>query len=224
MPLAENTMTPAKPMTDVLATDWGALLVNVVARAMTVLLMSVFVYAAMGQWLAAPHRITLMLMVISELTAVGVSLVSRSPQKRDWTPTTFVCTVAATYYFLAVWLAPGIHLVPEAVGTTLQVVGLGWQIFAKLSLRRSFGLLPANRGIVSSGAYRFMRHPIYLGYCIADIGFLLANFGLQNLLVYGGLFALQAYRILREEKLLSADEAYRTYKGKVRYRVIPGLF
>ncbi|WP_408505585.1 hypothetical protein [Paraburkholderia sediminicola] len=42
-------MTPAKPMTEALATGWDTLLVNVVARAMTVLLMSVFVYAAMRQ-------------------------------------------------------------------------------------------------------------------------------------------------------------------------------
>ena len=69
-----------------------------------------------------------------------------------------------------------------------------------------------------------MRHPIYPSYCIADTGFLLANFGLQNLLVYGALFMLQAYRIMCEEKLLSADEGYLTCKGKVRYRVIPGLF
>jgi protein-S-isoprenylcysteine O-methyltransferase Ste14 len=217
-------MTPAKPMLEASAPDWGAILVNTVARAMTVLLMSFFVYAAMKQWLASPARVTLILLVISELTSVGVSLVSRSPKKRDWAPTTFICTVAATYYFLAVQLAPGIHLVPEAVGTALQVAGMGWQIFAKFSLRRSFGLLPANRGIVTSGAYRFVRHPIYLGYCVAEIGFLIANFGLQNLLVYGVLFALQAYRILREEKLLSADADYKAYRRKVQYRVIVGVF
>lgn len=216
--------TQTKPTSEVSALDWRVLLVNVVARATTVVLMSLFVWAAMKQWLAEPTRVTLILLVISELTVLGVSLVSRSPKKRDWAPATFVCTVGATYYFLAVKLAPGIHLVPEAMGTLLQIAGMSWQIFAKLSLRRSFGLLPANRGIVSSGAYRFVRHPIYLGYAIADIGFLLANFGLQNLLVYGGLFALQVYRILREEKLLAADANYQAYSRTVPYRLIVGLF
>ena len=216
-------MAPTQPMPES-ARDWRAIVVNAVARALTVVLMSLFVLAAMKQWLAAPTRVTLIFLVISELAVVGVSLISRSPQKRDWAPLSFICSVAATYYFLAVRLAPGIHLVPEAVGTLLQLAGMSWQIYAKVSLRRSFGLLPANRGVVSSGAYRFVRHPIYLGYGITQIGFLLTNFGLQNLLVYGGLFALQGYRILREEKILSADAEYRAYCRKVRYRLIFGVF
>ena len=57
-----------------------------------------------------------------------------------------------------------------------------------------------------------------------DIGFLLVNFAAQNLIVYGGYFALQVGRIVREEKLLSDDERYRVYRGKVRFRVIPGYF
>ena len=36
----------------------------------------------------------------------------------------------------------------------------------KLSLGRSFGLMPANRGVVSTGMYRLVRHPIYLGYLV----------------------------------------------------------
>jgi protein-S-isoprenylcysteine O-methyltransferase Ste14 len=155
---------------------------------------------------------------------IGLSLFSRVPVRRDWRPLTFLCSIAASYYFLAVQLAPGTPLVHESVGATLQALGIGWQLFAKASLRRSFGILPANRGIVSHGAYRFMRHPIYFGYFVADIGFLLVNFGLQNLLVYGFQFALQLVRIVREEKLLSDDERYCVYKSRVRFRVVPGFF
>jgi protein-S-isoprenylcysteine O-methyltransferase Ste14 len=35
--------------------------------------------------------------------------------------------------------------------------------------------MPANRGVVSSGLYRLVRHPIYMGYLITHAGFLLAN-------------------------------------------------
>jgi hypothetical protein len=59
---------------------------------------------------------------------------------------------------------------------------------------------------------------------VRDIGFLLVNFGAQNLIVYGCYFALQVGRIVCEEKLLSDDERYRVYRGKVRFRVIPGVF
>jgi protein-S-isoprenylcysteine O-methyltransferase Ste14 len=52
----------------------------------------------------------------------------------------------------------------------------------------------------------------------------LANFTPQNVVVYAMLYAMQVYRILREEKLLSEDEAYTVYRQQVRYRAIYGLF
>jgi protein-S-isoprenylcysteine O-methyltransferase Ste14 len=199
-------------------------LVEIAARVGAATMLSLFAYAAIVQWRAAPSRITLLLLVVAACVTVGLSLFSRVPMKRDWRLFAFICSMGGTYYFLAVRLAPGAQLVPETVGAALQLLGIFWQLFAKASLRRSFGILPANRGVVSRGAYRFVRHPMYLGYFVTDVGFLLVNFGLQNLLVYGCQFALQVGRIVREEQLLSADEGYRTYKGRVRYRVIPGLF
>lgn len=199
-------------------------LVEVTARVAAATMLSLFAYAAITQWRAAPSRITLLLLVVSAFVTVGLSLFSRVPVKRDWRPLAFICSMGGTYYFLAVRLGPGSHLVPESVGAALQLLGIFWQLFAKASLRRSFGILPANRGVVSRGAYRFVRHPMYLGYFITDIGFLLVNFGLQNLLVYSCQFALQVVRIVREEQLLSADDGYRTYRTRVRYRVIPGVF
>lgn len=199
-------------------------LIEVSARTGSAVLLSVFAYIAIQRWRADPGRFTLLLLVAAACFTVGLSLFTRVPVRRDWTPFAFLCSMGGTYYFLAVRLAPGAQLIPETVGASLQLLGIFWQLFAKASLRRSFGILPANRGIVSRGAYRFVRHPMYLGYFFIDIGFLLVNFGLQNLLVYGCQFALQVGRIVREEQLLSADEGYRTYKGRVRYRVIPGVF
>lgn len=199
-------------------------LLEVMARACAAVMLGTFTYAAILRWSADPGRVTLLLLVVSECFTVGLSLFSRVPVRRDWTPFAYICSIGATYYFLAVQLGPGLKIVPDSVGAALQVAGICWQIFAKASLRRSFGILPANRGIVSTGAYGFVRHPMYLGYFIADIGFLLSNFGVQNLLVYGIQFALQAGRIAREERLLSNDALYRAYRSKVRYRVFPGLY
>jgi protein-S-isoprenylcysteine O-methyltransferase Ste14 len=214
---SESVAPPASP---------GAVdvLFEVTARTCTAVLLSIFSYAALRHWLADPGRVTLLLLVVAECFTLGLSLFSRVPVRRDWTPFAYICSMGASYYFLAVRLGPGVQIAPELVGAAFQVAGICWQIFAKASLRRSFGILPANRGVVSTGAYRFVRHPIYLGYFVADIGFLLSNFGIQNLLVYGIQFALQAGRIAREERLLSHDALYRAYRNKVRYRVLPGLY
>lgn len=198
--------------------------VEILARAAAALMLSLFTYAAVKQWLVAPTRVTLLLLVVSAFMTLGLSLFARVPINRDWTPFAFICSVGGTFYFLAVRLSPGVQLIPETAGASLQLLGIFWQLFAKVSLRRSFGILPANRGIVSRGAYRFVRHPMYLGYFVTDIGFLLANFGIQNVIVYGCQFALQVGRIVREERLLSGEERYRAYRSKVRFRVIPGVF
>ncbi len=60
---------------------------------------------------------------------------------------------------------------------------------------------------------------MYLSYFIEDVGFLLSNFGIQNLLVFGIQFALQACRIAREERLLSDDALYRAYRSNVQSSV-----
>lgn len=204
--------------------DLRELVLESALRSTTALLLGGFAYGAIRHWLAAPSRITLLLLVLANCLTLGLSLFARVPKKRDWNPVTVLCSLGATYYFLGIDLASGAHLVPEVFGAALLVAGIAWQIYAKFSLRLSFGILPANRGIVSNGAYRFMRHPIYLSYLIADMGFLFTNFGLQNLLVYAGLYTLQVMRISREEALLSEDPEYRLYREKVRFRVLPGIY
>jgi len=203
---------------------WRTLAVEVCFRIASAFLFAAFAVAAFNQWAASPTRITLLFLVASESLTVFLALLARVPDHRDWHPTAILCSLGATYYFLGIKLAPGAQLAFEFIGVALQIAGLVWQIYAKLSLRLSFGLLPANRGIVTGGAYRFMRHPMYVGYFVAHMGFLLTNFGLQNLLVFAGLYSLQVVRIIREERLLSEDPAYRTYRTRVRYRVLPGIF
>jgi len=203
---------------------WRKLAMEVCIRAASAFLIAAFAVTAFNHWIADPTRITLLFMVAAESLTVCLALLARVPAQRDWHLYSIFCSLAATYYFIAIQLAPGTRLIPEFLGVALQIAGLLWQIYAKLSLRLSFGLLPANRGIVTSGAYRFTRHPMYFGYFITHMGFLLTNFGLQNLLVYVGLYSLQAVRVMREERLLSADPAYRTYCTQVRYRIVPGIF
>ena len=68
---------------------------------------------------------------------------------------------------------------------------------AKVVLGHSFGLLPVQRGLVMAGPYRFVRHPIYFGYLIGHIGFLLVNFSWRNAAVLALLYVAQVVRIRR---------------------------
>ena len=74
------------------------------------------------------------------------------------------------------------------------------------------------------GPYRVVRHPMYLGYLVTDIGFLVANFGVRNVVIVVAQWARQAVRTLKEEQLLSKDATYRDYMSRVCYRPIRGVF
>ncbi|WP_443111429.1 methyltransferase family protein [Burkholderia sp. FERM BP-3421] len=219
-----QSIARARPIAPTVPENWFSVSVEVAARVAAGLALGIFGYAAYIEWIADPSRITLVLLVITAALSVGLSLFSKVPTKRDWSPFAVFFSVAGTFYYLLFQLSASQKIIPEDIAASIQVVGLAWQLFAKLSLRRSFGILPANRGVVSRGAYRFVRHPMYLGYLMIDVGFLLANFSVQNVLAVCLQVLLQVGRIYREERILSEDGAYLAYKAKVRYRVIPGVF
>lgn len=109
------------------------------------------------------------------------------------------------------------------IAAIIALMGLVVQIHAKFCLGRSFGIVAANRGIKSSGPYRFVRHPIYAGYATGQVAFLAMFPTVWNCVVLSLGLMLQIYRILVEENVLSQDKQYIDYKRRVRYRFIPGI-
>jgi protein-S-isoprenylcysteine O-methyltransferase Ste14 len=118
----------------------------------------------------------------------------------------------------------GTPLIPAYFGTALMFVGLSLAIWAKLNIRKSFGLAAANRGPVHAGPYSVIRHPMYAGYIAVYIGFLLNNPLPWNLLIYTAGALMQITRIYAEEAVLRHDPAYCEYQSRVRYRLLPRLF
>lgn len=94
---------------------------------------------------------------------------------------------------------------------------------ARIYMGRSFGLFPANRGIVSRGPFAVVRHPIYLGWLMLTIGFACAYPTLMNWLMIVGSLAFLNWRIRLEESLLIEDPEYRAYQARVPFQVIPGI-
>jgi protein-S-isoprenylcysteine O-methyltransferase Ste14 len=173
---------------------------------------------------AAAINVQAMLLVVSETLGVLLVLMRRratvlSSHPLDWA----LAFAAINLPLLAVPAAAGTR-VPEAVSVALMLAGLVIQIAAKLTLGRSFGIVAANRGVKTGGLYRVVRHPMYAGYTLIHIGFLLGFPSLRNALLYLAALGLEIARALREEAVLDRDPVYRTYAARVRYRLLPGVF
>ena len=115
-------------------------------------------------------------------------------------------------------------LIPPGVAAVLMLLGILVHLMAKLSLRRSFGVVAANRGVKSDGLYRFVRHPMYTGYFIVQVSFLLVGPTVWNLGVFALAWVLQVCRIQAEERLLLSDPAYASFAATTRSRLIPGVY
>jgi protein-S-isoprenylcysteine O-methyltransferase Ste14 len=120
--------------------------------------------------------------------------------------------------------AADISIVPDALTAMVSAIGLALVIVGKITLGRSFGVAPANRGVVVRGPYGFVRHPIYSGYLITHVGFLAANPSPWNLAVIIVADAALVFRALMEEKVLSADATYQGYCQRVGWHLVPGVF
>ncbi|WP_224547041.1 methyltransferase family protein [Mesorhizobium sp. CA16] len=193
-------------------------------RFIALVVAAVFVYRGARHLVIDPGRLNILLLMISDVLTFTWLLLARRPIVRDWSPFTVFISVTAAFGSGFVSFQDGIAVIPLYIAAPLQFLALWLVIWGKMSLGRSFAILPANRGVVTGGAYRFVRHPIYAGYLAGHILFLLSSFSLYNFAVYAIITLFQIHRILREERILALTEEYRDYLGRVRYRLCPGIF
>ena len=113
---------------------------------------------------------------------------------------------------------------PDGVAAGISAVGLLVIVAGKLCLGRSLGIVPANRGIVSRGIYRVIRHPIYAGYAVTHVAFLLTHFDVWNVCVLVTSDVATILRAIYEERTLARDPEYVRYQSNVRWRLVPGVF
>jgi protein-S-isoprenylcysteine O-methyltransferase Ste14 len=118
----------------------------------------------------------------------------------------------------------GVPLLPDMATAAISVVGVALALASKMSIGRSFGLVPANRGMVDRGPYALVRHPIYAGYLISHVGFLCAHPTVMNAALLVVADAALVYRALLEERTLAGDPRYRTYMQRVAWHLVPGVF
>ncbi|MEQ1825841.1 MAG: isoprenylcysteine carboxylmethyltransferase family protein [Pirellula sp.] len=165
-----------------------------------------------------------LMLLVTETMMVILVLFRRNAKCLSIRPSDWGLAFSATCLSLLARPCAGAPHAWDTLAIVLTMMGLSTQLFAKLTLGRSFGLVAANRGICSAGPYRFVRHPIYFGYVMLHAGFFLLNPTLWNFCVFAALYSVKIPRILAEERLLSQDPEYQRYMDQVRFRLIPGLF
>lgn len=117
-------------------------------------------------------------------------------------------------------------LIPAAIGAVLFACGIALAVWARLHLGRNWGMPMTQRAepeLVTSGPYRFVRHPIYSGLLTAMLGTALVN-SLLGLIVVAVLVAYFYYCGIVEEGNLVATfpKAYPEYINRTKM-LIPFL-
>ena len=199
---------------------------DVADRAAKIFVVALFTMMAvnLGVDFAQTGRPTGLLLLASEALVVVLTMCRRAPLAVDRGVRARVLTTMSLVGPPLVQPATIVPLASEMFTAVVAAIGLLIVIGGKMSLGRSFGLMPANRGIVSTGLYSVVRHPIYLGYLITHVGFVLAHPTLWNLGVLATSDLALLTRAVCEERTLEHAAEYRAYQQRVRWRVVPGLF
>ncbi|MGH2372421.1 MAG: methyltransferase family protein [bacterium] len=134
------------------------------------------------------------------------------------TGTLWEALVAFAGTFLPMFVLSPVPGAVPGVGEAIQVIGLAGMIAAMISLAGSFGITPTDRGLRTTGLYRFVRHPLYAAELCFISGYLLANLSWRNFIGLIAIAAIQIVRIAREERIL---DGYAGYAEQVRYRLVP---
>jgi protein-S-isoprenylcysteine O-methyltransferase Ste14 len=109
----------------------------------------------------------------------------------------------------------------------LQVLALALMVWARLTFgRRSFHAAanPTEGGLVTTGPYRFVRHPIYAAACLFGWAGVAAHPAIDSALLGALLLAGALVRLLCEERLVvERYPEYREYARRTK-RLVPFVF
>jgi protein-S-isoprenylcysteine O-methyltransferase Ste14 len=154
---------------------------------------------------------------------VAAMLVRRTPTRITLHPLLWLLAFTATYwlFLLGRFADIGVSVAPSWVIFALSFASFVFSIWARVSLGRSIGLVPAQRGLVTKGAYRYMRHPIYTGIYFSYTALALQNWSMRNASIFVVGAALFVVKSFVEEEFLRRDVEYERYMSRVPWRWLP---
>lgn len=168
------------------------------------------------------HRPSSLLMVVFDGALIWFAVLRPMPKAVNVSLYDWSISLLGSLIIFLTRPAPAVHdnvilLGVQLLGTCISLGGL-------FSLNKSFGMVPANRGVKTKGMYSIVRHPIYAGYFLTFGAFLVQNFTVANAVIYLAFIVLQMMRVVAEERVLFGDPAYCQYAQDTRWRVVPFLF
>ena len=168
---------------------------------------------------------TLLVALLFRNTSITLVFLLRRPSKLtsrnvgDWIAAVGGTFITYLYTSQAKPISP--LVVPTAY--IVMIVTAFLSTICIINLGRSFGIVPANRGVKTDLFYGIVRHPLYSLYTIYDLAVISLAFSLHNCYICI-LHALFSYlRAKREENILIQDETYKEYVSKTRYMFLPGV-
>jgi protein-S-isoprenylcysteine O-methyltransferase Ste14 len=199
------------------------LLRDLSARVFVGALFAMMSWNLLGDYQRTGH-VTGLLLLSSESLVVVLTIFRRRAHMTDRSAIAVMMTTLSLAGPPLVRSTDAVPFAADMVTALISAIGLMLVIAAKMTLGRSFGIAPANRGVVASGPYNFVRHPIYTGYIVTHIAFVMAHPSPWNVAVLTIADLALVVRALLEERVLGGDERYREYCGRVRWHLIPKVF
>jgi protein-S-isoprenylcysteine O-methyltransferase Ste14 len=159
------------------------------------------------------------------LIIIFMMVLRQAPVRVTPNPWYWLLAFSTTYSTLgfSAFAGQGVSLISPIVGNGVAIVSLIILVYALLSLGRNIGFIPAQRKVVTKGAYGLVRHPIYTGTFVSLFAFVLRSYSPLNLTMAVVLIALLMVRGVVEERFLREDAGYAAYLREVRWRWFPGI-
>ena len=144
---------------------------------------------------------------------------------RDHNPVAIAAALTGSFVLYGLFLIPGQGRSTDvwvlAGSDMFLACGMIWALYSLTYLGKRFSIVPEARGLVTSGPYRLIRHPIYLGEITAGLGLVLPTLFTVHAVVFIIFVLAQLVRTYFEERMLKATyPQYEAYARRTR-RLIP---